>query len=131
MATYNWGFDHPFKAAIDLSDYQYYFVKSGSVEGEVTLMNVAGGSPLGVLQNDPVAGEEATVRLLGTSKVRADSGSAFTYGQYCKAGSDGAALGTITATAASAHVAGIVLQTPGTTGCGYAEILLIPATRYQ
>lgn len=131
MATYNWGFDRTFKAAVDLSTYQYRFVKSGSIEGEVALMNVAGGSPLGVLQNDPVAGEEAVVRLLGSTKVYADSGSAWSYGQYCKAGSDGAALGTVTATAASAHVAGIVLLTPGTTGCGYAEILLIPATRYQ
>jgi len=131
MATYNWGFDYSFKAAIDLSSYQYRFVSAGSVANEVTLMSVAGGSPFGVLQNDPVAGEVAVVRMLGSTKVYADSGSAWTYGQYCKAGSDGAALGTVTATAASAHVAGIVLQTPGTTGCGYAEILLIPATRYQ
>lgn len=131
MSTYNWGFDRTFKAAVDLSSYQYCFVKSGSIEGEVALLDVAGGSPLGVLQNDPVAGEEAVVRMLGSTKVYADSSSAWSYGQYCKAGSAGAAIGTITATGASAHVAGIILQTPASTGFGYAEILLIPATRYQ
>lgn len=71
MATYDsMAFDESFVAAVDFSGSQYKFVKAGSVVGEVSggtgasLPNV-----LGVLQNDPAAGEIACVRIFGVSKL--------------------------------------------------------------
>jgi len=129
MATYDWGFDKSFKAAVDLSGSQYYFVKAGSVAGEVTINATSGGSVLGVLQNKPRAAEEATVRILGTSKVRANTeatASPLNYGGFVKSGSDGMAIGYVSSTA-SQFSAGIMLDTAYTTGCGaYVEILLTP-----
>jgi hypothetical protein len=130
MATYDWGFDKSFKAAVDLSASQYYFVKAGSVAGEVTINNVSAGSVLGVLQNKPKATEAANVRMLGTSKVRANSeatASPLTYGGFVKSGSDGMAIGYTNSTA-SQFAAGIMLDTAYTTGCGaYVEIFLLPS----
>jgi hypothetical protein len=64
--------DCSFKAAEDLSSYQYHFVKINS-SGEAKLLDTATEIPDGVLQNAPVAGEAATVRMLGISKVVANA----------------------------------------------------------
>lgn len=74
MATYGVGFDESFKAAVDLSAKQYYWVRAGSVVNEVAL--ATGGSvpqPIGILQNNPKAGEEAVVRIFGISKLAASA----------------------------------------------------------
>ena len=131
MATYDWGVDRSFKAAIDLSASQYSFVKAGSVAGEVTLAVTTGGSVIGVLQNKPKAAEEATVRVLGFTKVRAQSSAAaspLTYGGFVKSGSDGAAWGCgAQALAASTFTAGIAYEAYATaTGCVLAEIFIVP-----
>ncbi len=71
MATYGgWGLDESFTAATNLSASQWHFVQAGSISGEVAICT--GGSipgPIGILQNDPLAGEAATVRLFGISKL--------------------------------------------------------------
>lgn len=130
MALYDWGYDTSFRAAVDLSASQYYFVKAGSVKGEVTINNVAGGSILGVLQNDPRANEEATVRMLGSTKVRANTeagASPLNYGGFVKSGSTGMAIGYINSTA-SQFAAGIMLDTTYSTGSGgFVEIFLLPS----
>jgi len=98
MAQYNWGLDQSYTAAVDLSASQYYFVIAGSVAGEVTISATAAASCLGVLQNDPRAAEEATVRVFGFSKVRANTESAaspLVWGQYVKSGSDGMCTGAL------------------------------------
>lgn len=62
--------DISFIADTDLTAKQYYFVTAASTDFKVKL--ATGGSaptPLGVLQNSPSAGQEARVRLHGTSKV--------------------------------------------------------------
>ncbi|OGI00465.1 MAG: hypothetical protein A2Y25_12000 [Candidatus Melainabacteria bacterium GWF2_37_15] len=64
--------DFSFKAAEDLSNYQYHFIIIDS-NGKVALMNAIGDYPIGVLQNAPGADEEATVRILGISKVVANA----------------------------------------------------------
>ena len=69
--TFNPILDISLEAAEDLSDYQYHFVTLDS-SGKVQLLNAAGDTVIGVLQNDPVSGEEATVRVLGISKVVAN-----------------------------------------------------------
>ena len=76
--------DFSFKAAEDLSNYQYHFVKINT-SGEVQLLNSGTELPDGVLQNTPASGEEATVRILGISKVVANAGLAvgtFVKGEY-------------------------------------------------
>ncbi len=73
MATYGGdAIDDSFIANADLSAKQYYWVKCGSVAGEVALAT-GGSAPmaLGILQNNPKQGDAAVVRLLGVSKMAA------------------------------------------------------------
>ena len=65
--------DFSFKAAEDLSSYQYHFVKIDT-SGQARLLNSAVELPDGVLQNAPASGEEATVRMLGISKIVVNAG---------------------------------------------------------
>jgi hypothetical protein len=70
MAEGHAGLDISFKAAGDLSSYQYHFV---SVSADDTV-NYSGdaGRAIGILQNAPnAAGEAAVVRVEGVSKLRA------------------------------------------------------------
>lgn len=55
-------------AGANLSAGQYLFVKQHSVAGEVVLAG-NGENALGVLLNDPVAGQAATVAIAGKMKV--------------------------------------------------------------
>jgi len=74
--------DFSFKAAEDLSNYQYHFVKVDT-SGHVRLLDSGSELPDGVLQNAPASGEEATVRILGISKVVANA--ALDEGTFIKA----------------------------------------------
>ena len=134
MATYNFGIDKSFTAAINLSGSQYQFVKAGSVAGEVTLNGTDGGSCLGVLQNDPLAGDEAVVRVFGFSKVKANTesgASPLNYASFIKSGSDGRARGYVTPTAGSAFVQGVFMDAAYTTGSGtVVEVFLTFPYRY-
>jgi hypothetical protein len=120
MATYNWGLDLSFTASVDLAAYQYHFVKAGSVAGEVTPSSTTGASVLGVLQNDPRAGEEATVRVFGTTKVKA--GTAIAWGAVVTAASDGRA-DTFAVASACTNALGIGIETISNSSFG--EILLV------
>jgi len=60
------------EAAEDLSSYQYQFVKIDT-SGKAALLDTALDIPAGVLQNTPVAGEGATIRTLGISKLVANA----------------------------------------------------------
>ena len=133
MATYDWGVDRTFKAAIDISASQYYLVKAGSVAGECTINTTSAGSCLGVLQNKPKATEEATVRVLGFTKVRANNEAAaspLNWGGFVKSGSDGMAIGYVDSTA-SKYGVGIMYDTSYTVaGSGiYVEIFVMPPFR--
>jgi hypothetical protein len=58
------------EASGDLSDYQYYLVKSGTGERRVSVNTSAGGAVVGVLQNKPDAvGAAATVAISGVVPV--------------------------------------------------------------
>ena len=80
--------DFSFKAAEDLSDYQYHFVKIDT-SGQARLLNSGAEIPDGVLQNAPASAEGATVRMLGISKVVANA--ALDEGTFIKAEYVGAA----------------------------------------
>ena len=64
--------DFSFKAAEDLRNHQYCFVRVNK-NAEIQLLKSDSELPDGVLQNFPNTREEATVRILGISKVRANS----------------------------------------------------------
>ena len=58
-------------AYADLSAKQYYFVKMHSAT-QVTVCAAITDKPIGVLQNNPEAGQQAIVRPFGVSEVSAD-----------------------------------------------------------
>lgn len=119
MASY--GLDYTFIADSDLSSYQWRFVKAASTKGKVELNTTVGGSCLGVLQNDPTAGEEATVRRFGESAVymtaEASNASPLTFGGLVISASNGMACGYINTTAGCAW-AMAQSQTAHTSGSG-------------
>ena len=71
MSTAMYLFDRSYKAEQDLSNSQYRIVELSGTDQVDTCDNAA-DYPFGVLQNDPLAGEAATVRHLGVSKVVSD-----------------------------------------------------------
>ena len=95
MAKFQDGIDSSALAKADLNSYQYHFVQSeGPASGSVGYVNVATGAslpgPIGVLQNDPNAGQEAQIRHLGSTQLVVNAaGSAIGYGRYLTCGSDG------------------------------------------
>jgi len=101
-----------FTADVDLSGSQYSMVTHASTAGNVKLCGTAAASAIGVLQNNPVAGEEATVLLFGPTKVSANAESAaspLTYGGMVKCASDGRATGMLNP-AASSYSVGYALE---------------------
>jgi len=56
------------KAGADLSAKQYFFVKINS-SGDAVLCSAATDKPIGVLQNDPASGEEASIVVVGGTKL--------------------------------------------------------------
>jgi len=81
-------------AGADLSAKQYTFVKVNSA-GEAIAAAAATDIPVGVLQNAPIAGQEAEVLIVGGTKLVAGAAIA-----------EGAQLGTTSAGKAAALVAG-------------------------
>lgn len=59
-----------FTAGADLSSSQFRFVELGA--NGVTVANAATDKPIGVLQNRPTNGEDATVCVFGPTRVSAD-----------------------------------------------------------
>ena len=85
--------DATFTADADLTAKQYFFVVPASTAGNVKLATGASDpTPVGVLQNSPSAGQEARGRVLGFSKVVAESTSTcgMKWGRFGAAGSTGA-----------------------------------------
>ena len=92
MADYsNWGYDETFLAAADNSSSQFHIVEL--TDADTVNAAVAGGGGFGVLQNKPQSAEAATVRLIGTSKVRA--GGTISAGNFFKMGSGGYATAIV------------------------------------
>lgn len=96
--------DKTFKAAASLTTKQFYFVKLTAAD-TVNVCAATTDMPIGVLQNAPASGGAAVVRLLGISKVSADT----TWSQ-------GAAIGTsadgqgVTKTTGTHYVMGTALE---------------------
>jgi len=110
MAEMNTTLETTFKAAADLSSYQYHFVYLSAAN----TVNVAGANAktCGILMNKPdAANESARVAVSGIGKLVA--GEAISRGQYITAKSDG--HGEV-ADAAGEHVGAIALEAATTAG---------------
>jgi predicted RecA/RadA family phage recombinase len=66
------------KATATLAAKQYYIVQASSTAGEVKVCTTPASDPvLGVVQNDPAAGEAADVAFSGVCKAAAETGVSF------------------------------------------------------
>lgn len=102
----------PFLADEDLTAYQYKLVKPASAEGYVEPFDhdgIGSGSafPIGVLMNDPSAGQEAAVKVIGFTKAKGRVGACnLTSGAWVRAASDGLVEPASVATAAGDAIVG-------------------------
>lgn len=84
--------DCTFVADADLTAKQYHYVMPASTPGNVQIATGASNpAPIGVLQNSPSAGQEASVRALGFTKlvVEANSSSPVNWAKGITCASDG------------------------------------------
>lgn len=103
-----------FVAGEDLSGKQFHGVKlDGSNENEVLAADSANEDIVGILQNKPASGEEATVMISGRSKFHANGATSI--GEYLTvAGSDGDFTSTSYASASSGNfLLGEVVEATG------------------
>jgi hypothetical protein len=93
-------------AGADLSAKQYTFVKVNSA-GEAIAAAAATDIPVGVLQNAPIAGQEAEVLIVGGTKVVA--GAAIADGAQLGTSSTGKAVALVAGTDTTKYVVGTLL----------------------
>jgi len=110
-----------FVAAADLSALQYTFVKLNS-SGQAAAVTAATDIPIGVLQNNPTSGQEASVTIVGGTKLKASAsatlGTALNFGTT----SAGKAV-TLTVSDTTKYVLGVYLQAPGADGDIIAAVI--------
>ena len=93
-------------AGADLSAKQYYFVKM-SADNTCVICSAATDSPIGVLQNSPEANEEASVTVIGGTKLVA--GAAIAAGIKIGTASNGKADAKVAGTDTTEYTVGQVL----------------------
>lgn len=86
---------HGLVAAADLSAKQYHVVALASTSKQVKTAAAATGAVIGILQNDPLSGEAASV--VGAGMTKAVSGAAISAGDLVTANSTGQCIATTTA----------------------------------
>lgn len=109
------GFTFTRVAGADLSSSQYYFVKLSTTD-TVIACAAATDVPIGILQNAPTSGQEATIMVTGISKV--SSNAALTIGNLIGTSGDGQADAKTAGTDTTEYVVGVVLEATG----GAAEL---------
>ena len=107
------GFTFTRVAGADLSSSQYYFVKLSTTD-TVVVCAAATDIPIGILQNAPTSGQEATIMVTGISKVSADA--ALSIGQLIRTAADGQADAKTVGTDTTQYVVGNVLVAAGAAG---------------
>lgn len=100
-------------AGADLSADQFKFVKM-SGDNTVILCAAATDLPIGVLQNDPLLGQSAQVRLMGVTKLEGDA--ALVAGNQIGTSADGQADVKIPGTDITEFICGQVLDGVGAAG---------------
>jgi hypothetical protein len=102
-----------FVAGADLSTKQYTFVKLNA-SGEVIAAAAATDIPIGVLQNNPTSGAEASVTIVGGTKIVA--GAAIGEGALVGTSSTGKAVALVAGTDTTKYVVGTLLTESGADG---------------
>ena len=93
MAVEYGGRDITLIASEDMSTHQYRFVNQKD-DDEAELMNAATDKVLGIMQNAPISGEVAVIRIDGTSKLVANDAiavEAFVKAEYVSTSDNGKA----------------------------------------
>ena len=121
--------DVTFKADVDLTAKQYYFVQCASTAGNVGVATgTSAPGPIGVLQNSPSLGQEAAVRVLGYTKLVCEvdgSGCTVAWRNYVFCASDGQGQG---ASITGSPVNALVVDTTLTAGSAIKQVYLLPMT---
>jgi hypothetical protein len=103
-----------FVAGADLSTKQYTFVKLNS-SGQVIAVAADTDVPVGVLQNNPVSGAEASVLIVGGTKIVASASAALGTVLAIGTTSAGKAVNR-PVTDTTKYTLGIYLEAPGADG---------------
>lgn len=133
MAIEHAGVRFSFKAATDMSTYQYKVVKlSTSSAFTVQVMSAASDEPIGILQNAPSAGQNADVFLInggGFSKVSADA--AISIGSKVMSSADGQAASALygVVSTGTSFFLGFALEAASTAGDIITVVLGVPFVR--
>lgn len=107
-------------AGADLSAKQFYFVKL-SAAFTVVACSAVTDIPIGVLQNDPTSGQEASVCVFGLTKVNSDA--ALAVGDVIGTAADGQAAAYAAGTDTTKYLCGQVVQASTAAG-GYASAFI-------
>jgi hypothetical protein len=107
------GFSFTRVAGADLSSLQYYYVKLSTTD-TVVVCAAATDVPIGILQNAPTSGQEATIMVTGISKV--NSNAALSIGDLIGTAGDGQADAKVPGTDTTEYVVGVVLEASGAAG---------------
>lgn len=94
-----------FIAGADLSAKQYYFVKM-SADDTVIVCAGATDKPVGVLQNNPIAGQTAEVTVIGETKISGDAD--LNAGDSIGTSGDGQAAAYVSGTGTTNYIVGQV-----------------------
>ena len=104
------GFSFTRVAGADLSSSQYYYVKLSTTD-TVIACAAATDVPIGILQNAPTSGQEATIMVTGISKV--SSNAALSIGNLIGTSGDGQADAKTAGSDTTEYVVGVVLEASG------------------
>jgi hypothetical protein len=107
------GFSFTRVAGADLSALQYYYVKL-STTNTVIVCAAATDVPIGILQNAPTSGQDATIMVTGISKV--NSNAALSIGDAIGTAADGQADAKVAGTDTTEYAVGVVLEASGGAG---------------
>lgn len=107
-----------------LASSQYKIVQACSTAGNVKLGTSSTSNILGVVQNDPAAGEPADVAFLGICKAQAETSVSF--GSYLTCSSTGRVKAT---TSSGDHIIGKALEA-SSTGGDIIRVLLYGQSKY-
>jgi hypothetical protein len=124
----NYAVKHTFKAGEDLSAKQYHFVKIDAGDGSVVAVDGATDRPVGVLQNDPRAGEAAEVLITGGTKIECGGSASFGQPLFSSAAGKGVTLAFGT-TASAAFNVGTFIENGSASAIAAAVINCSSATR--
>jgi hypothetical protein len=107
------GFSFTRVAGADLSSSQYYYVKLSTTD-TVIVCAAATDVPIGILQNAPTSGQDATIMVTGISKV--NSNAALSIGDAIGTAADGQADAKVAGTDTTEYAVGVVLEASGAAG---------------